>query len=112
MVIQNEMFADADMASPAWEGHKGPHGRNMFWTKADMPGLVIKHCGHPTALRPYYCEYEGQPLTAWDIQPTIWPKHDRNECQNVGLVALRNLAPMKQAAEYWYKETIGEKNGS
>lgn len=104
--MQCEMFADAVLAKPQWQGHKGPLGRNMFWTRDDMPGLVIIHCGHPTALRPYYCEYNGQPLTAWDIQPTIWPNHDRDECQDVGLVALRNLAPWKKAAEYWYENDL------
>lgn len=37
-----------------WTGHKGPWGRNIIWTCDQVCGLIIKHCGHPTALRPYY----------------------------------------------------------
>jgi len=37
-----------------WTGHKGPWGRNICWTCDQVSGLLIKHCGHPTASRPYY----------------------------------------------------------
>ena len=37
-----------------WTGHKGPWGRNICWTCDQVFGLLIKHCGHPTASRPYY----------------------------------------------------------
>lgn len=37
-----------------WIGHRGPWGRNLSWTRSDLPGLVVRHCGHPTALRPFY----------------------------------------------------------
>lgn len=37
-----------------WTGHKGPWGRNLKWTCDQVAGLTIHHCGHPTALRPYY----------------------------------------------------------
>lgn len=94
------------MPKDNWIGHKGPKGRNAFWTRDDMPGLVIIHCGHPTALRPYYCEFEGRPLTAWDIQPSCWPHVERWECQNVAICALRNLASWKYHAEYWYRNTF------
>lgn len=33
---------------------KNPHGRNNAWVSDDMPGVVVRHCGHQTALRPYY----------------------------------------------------------
>lgn len=39
-----------------WVGHPGPTGRNDSWTNERFPGLVVVHCGHPTALRPYYIE--------------------------------------------------------
>lgn len=38
----------------SWTGHKGPWGRNLKWTCNEVAGLTIHHCGHPTALRPYY----------------------------------------------------------
>ena len=41
-------------APPRWIGHRGPWGRNLTWTRPDMPGLTIRHCGHGTALYPYY----------------------------------------------------------
>lgn len=26
----------------------------MSWTHPALPGVTVRHCGHPTALRPYY----------------------------------------------------------
>ena len=40
--------------SATWIGHPGPTGRNSSWTSPQLPGVVILHCGHPTALYPYY----------------------------------------------------------
>lgn len=37
-----------------WTGHKGPLGRNYRWTSEQLPGIAVQHCGHPTALRPYF----------------------------------------------------------
>jgi hypothetical protein len=38
-----------------WIGHYSRiMGRNQRWTCPDLPGVEIRHCGHPTALRPYY----------------------------------------------------------
>lgn len=39
-----------------WVGHKGPFGRNVAWTSPDLPGVRVRHCGHPTALRPYWID--------------------------------------------------------
>ena len=107
-MTQIEMFQEDCGKRPGWHGHLGPKGRNMFWTHTDMPGLVIKHCGHPTALRPYYCEFEGRTLTPWDIQPTCWPERERRECSAHRICALRNLADWKIHVEHWYKTTIGD----
>lgn len=40
--------------SKGWVGRKGPYGKNLTWTHPAYPGVVVTHCGHPTALRPYY----------------------------------------------------------
>lgn len=39
-----------------WIGRKwgAPFNRNMEWRHPCIAGIVIKHCGHPTALRPYH----------------------------------------------------------
>lgn len=40
-----------------WVGHwSAVMRRNQAWTSPMHPGVVIRHCGHPTALYPYYCE--------------------------------------------------------
>lgn len=57
--VQLDLFDRGDNQQPAgqparWIGHRGPWGKNLTWTREDMPGLVVRHCGHPTALRPYY----------------------------------------------------------
>lgn len=40
--------------SKEWVGHKGCIGKNMAWTHPGFPGVIVKHCGHATALQPYY----------------------------------------------------------
>lgn len=40
--------------SKEWVGHKGPTGRTWYWTHRLFLPAAVKHCGHPTALRPYY----------------------------------------------------------
>lgn len=40
--------------SKGWVGRKGPYGKNLTWTHPAYPGVVVMHCGHPTALQPYY----------------------------------------------------------
>jgi hypothetical protein len=42
--------------SITWKGHPGPTGRNDKWTSDELPGVLVRHCGHPTALRPYYVD--------------------------------------------------------
>lgn len=39
---------------PKWIAHRGPWGRNLRWTRDDMPTLAVRHCGHGTANYPYY----------------------------------------------------------
>jgi hypothetical protein len=36
--------------------HRSPWGRNDAWQCPAIVGarLVVRHCGHPTAIRPYY----------------------------------------------------------
>jgi len=41
--------------STGWIGQKGPLGRNVRWTHPQT-SLVVRHCGHPTALRPYWID--------------------------------------------------------
>ena len=55
--MQRQLFDfSAEAAAPPakWIGHRGPWGRNLTWTRDDLPGLVVRHCGHGTALYPYY----------------------------------------------------------
>lgn len=56
---------EALAAKPArWIGHRGPWGRNLTWTRDDLPGLVVRHCGHPTASYPYFVKI-GDVETEW-----------------------------------------------
>jgi hypothetical protein len=49
------LFAFEPEATPAkWIGHRGPWGRNLSWTRDDLEGVIVRHCGHGTALYPYY----------------------------------------------------------
>jgi hypothetical protein len=68
---QADLFApdpdDFELAAPApagkmladdWIGHPGLMGTSRYgrWTHPGLPGVQVRHCGHPTALRPYYIE--------------------------------------------------------
>jgi hypothetical protein len=35
-----------------WQATQRMFGRNCEWTHES--GAIVRHCGHPTALRPYY----------------------------------------------------------
>lgn len=53
--MQTTLFPDAaPVTPPKWGGHRGPWGRNLRWTREDMPTLAVRHCGHGTANYPYY----------------------------------------------------------
>lgn len=50
---QVELFeappADCVMVRGSWIRHG-----TRTWTHPGLPGVAVRHCGHPTALRPYY----------------------------------------------------------
>ena len=54
------------MASSQWtvtaRRPDGGKGRAGEWTCARDPRLVVRHCGHPTANRPYYVLFNGEEL--------------------------------------------------
>lgn len=48
-----------------WTGHKDMKRgtlRANAWTCEQLPGVTVRHCGHPTALRPYHVEGGHGPL--------------------------------------------------
>jgi hypothetical protein len=47
-------YSPKHSSTARWVGQKGPNGRNVLWTCDKLPGRTIRHCGHPTALYPYY----------------------------------------------------------
>lgn len=71
------------------------------WVSDSIPDLVIHHCGHPTAIRPYYASKEDRYLTAWDYYPVFEPWHyvDRSKCQNEVICAWHNLKPLQTMLE-------------
>lgn len=44
------------MTRDGWIGRSLAGIRRDCWTHPAHPGVAIRHCGHPTALRPYYVE--------------------------------------------------------
>lgn len=81
------------------------------WVNNTIPDLVIQHCGHPTAIEPYYASKDGIYLTAWDYYPVYEPWHyvERSECQNTTICAWRNLKPLQRMLETLYgKDEINE----
>lgn len=45
----------------ASERHPGT-GRACAWACESHPGWEVRHCGHPTANRPYFVERDGEPV--------------------------------------------------
>ena len=43
-------------APGSWIAAAQSLGRNIAWVSHLAPGLVVRHCGHPTALRPYWID--------------------------------------------------------
>ena len=54
-------------------------GKNMVWTHPDYPGVTIKHCGHPTALRPYHIPGCGAATFRRLKQAQWWVEHGGHE---------------------------------
>lgn len=52
-----ELFADLPAPARApqgWAAVEAAFGRSIAWACLRFPGAVVRHCGHPTALYPYY----------------------------------------------------------
>ncbi len=59
-------FPTPPVAAPLWEGTGGPLGRDSVWwqlnTSGNRTGYAVRHCGHPTALTPYYVTNDAGPV--------------------------------------------------
>lgn len=48
-------LGDGGRAPPGgWIAAMTMFGRTVAWSHPAAPGILVRHCGHPTALRPYY----------------------------------------------------------
>lgn len=48
-------------SSASWSAiGRNPLGRSNAWSSPATPRLTVRHCGHPTAIRPYYIEADGE----------------------------------------------------
>lgn len=74
-----EYGGPARRARPEWQRQAGPSGGTCGSVHTHRSGWIIEHCGHPTALWPYY-------ITDPDGRPHIDPVTGR---------AFRNLASAK-----------------
>lgn len=65
-----------EIAATRWQGHKGLFGRNERWTHPLIVGVTVRHCGHPTALRPYYVTVDGGGPLVLDgsLHGRTWPQ--------------------------------------
>lgn len=90
------MCAIADVRATKWIGHKGPFGRNWKWTHPLIVGLTIKHCGHPTALRPYYLTFAAECFLRPDegdkLSPLFYKFARLRDAQEIVLKALEEAA--------------------
>jgi hypothetical protein len=61
--MSDDLFPDLETQEPpptpgySWRGYgKSVHRRHELELDGEPVGVVVRHCGHPTALRPWYCE--------------------------------------------------------
>ncbi len=82
-------------------------GRAGRWAYVHDMGLVVEHCYHMTALRPYYATYRGQLLTkkmlCRSMAAVLGLKSTEEEFAQAAdqLLAVRNLRKMQDIAEHW-----------
>ena len=77
------------------------------WAYVHDMQLVVEHCYHMTALRPYYATYRGQLLTKKMLCRSMaavngWQSSEKEFAQAADqLLAVRNLREMQDIAEHW-----------
>ena len=82
-------------------------GRAGSWAYVHDMGLVVQHCYHMTALRPYYATYNGQYLTKKMLCRSMaavngWQSTEEDFAQAADqLLAVRSLRNMQDIAEHW-----------
>lgn len=90
-------------------------GRAGRWSYVDDMRLVIHHCGHMTALYPYYATYRSLELTKRDLCRSMaavngWPSTEEDFAKAADQVlAVRKLANMRQIAEHWLSQASHHK---
>ena len=68
---------DQRPARNGWIAHAKPGARVMQWSHWSLPGVMVHHCGHATARRPYYLTGANTPrkfctlaeAQAWAFNP-------------------------------------------
>lgn len=86
-------------------------GRAGSWALVSDMRMVVRHCGHPTALRPYYAEFNGWRLTMRDLCRSVaavrgWKSTEEDFAQAAPqLLAVRHLREMQDIAEHWLNTT-------
>ena len=82
-------------------------GRAGSWSYIHDMRLVVDHCGHMTALRPYTATYSCRYLTKADLCRSMaavngWQHTEEDFAQAADqLLAVRNLREMQDIAEHW-----------
>ena len=82
-------------------------GRAGRWAYVHDMGLVVEHCRHMTALRPYYATYNGQYLTKKMLCRSMaavngWQSTEKEFEQAADqLLAVTHLQEMQDIAEHW-----------
>jgi len=106
------MGAEAKVMSRSWQSF-GP-GRissrtykAAAWFYVPDNKLVVRHCCHPTALRPYFAEYADVGLTKYDLCRSMavvngWQSTEEEFAAAARqLLAVRNLKNMQDIAAHW-----------
>jgi len=81
--------------------------RARKWAYVHDMGLVVSHCCHMTALRPYYATYNGLFLTKKILCRSMaavygWQSTEEEFEQAADqLLAVRHLRTMQNIAEHW-----------
>jgi hypothetical protein len=60
-LVDGQLVKQPRLLAGGWYSQQKMLGRTVAWRNVHAPGVEVRHCGHPTANRPYHLV--GVPVT-------------------------------------------------
>ena len=93
-------------------------GKNSAWAYNRDRRLVIKHCGHQTAIWPYHAFFDGQELGKFELYHSVrlimrepnsrqmWPEENPFNEGSFFRFTTGDLAKFQRCLEHWHTNNI------